>query len=115
MFLVWWYVSKIVKEGKIETHEIDEASGYIIWNYVMAVENFKPDAGFKFSTYAVIGLKYGYYRYRNLRDQFASRFVTHERIGQLAKEAVEKMKILVKEKELNIDDFIHEKQENYAL
>jgi RNA polymerase sigma factor (sigma-70 family) len=80
--LVWYYIGQIVREGKINSYEIDEASGHIIFHYCLACETFDPEKGIKFSTYAFTAFKSGLWRYRQLRDRFHSRFITVDYCGK---------------------------------
>ena len=74
--LVWWYINKqVLAKGTIQSHEIDECSGHLIWYLCMAAESFKSEYGFKFSTYAIRGLRSGLCRYLDLRNRHWEREV----------------------------------------
>jgi len=76
IFLVYWYLDKkLLNKGKIFRSEIDEVTGYLLWQYCMAVETFDPDKGNAFSTYAFRALHSGFCRYKDLTTRFQSRYV----------------------------------------
>ncbi len=74
--LVWWYLDKqVLRKGTIQTWEIDECAGHLIWHLCMCAENFDPTMGIKFSTYARNGLRSGLCRYLALRNKHWGREV----------------------------------------
>jgi len=74
--LVWWFLNKqVLAKRTIQTHEIDDCSGYLIWHLCIAAESFDPDKGCKFSSYAIKALRHGLCRYLSLRNKFKDRFV----------------------------------------
>ncbi len=65
--LVWWFLNKyVLAPGTISRHEIDECSGYLIFNLCLAAESFDPERNIKFSSYAIKALRTGLYRYLSL-------------------------------------------------
>lgn len=75
MPLVWWFLNKeVLARGTIQTHEIDDCSGYLIWHYCMAAEGFEEGKGSKFGSYAILAMRHGLCRYLSLRKIFRKRY-----------------------------------------
>lgn len=76
MPLVWWFLNKeVLARGTIQTHEIDDCSGYLIWHYCMAAEGFEEGKGSKFGSYAILAMRHGLCRYLSLRKRFRERYI----------------------------------------
>lgn len=72
--LVWWFIDQnLLRKNIIQNEEIDECAGHLIWHLCMSAENFKPEKGFKFSTYAKKGMLCGTHRYLSLKKRFRER------------------------------------------
>ena len=73
---VWWYIDKnLLKYNRIETREIDEVAGYLLWHLCMAAEGFDPSKGFTFAAYAKMGMKSGFFLYKQHSIKYNKHFV----------------------------------------
>jgi len=74
--LVWYFVKQQIKKGRIQPHEVDELSGYLMMHYCLSCEKYDPLLNTKFSTYAFNSFNHAISNYRMNNKRFYGRFVT---------------------------------------
>ena len=79
--LIWFFIGKQTKKGKLESHELDDLSGHLMMHYCFACESYDPTRNIKFSTYAFKALSSAIIAYRTYNKKFYDRFITFDYSG----------------------------------